>query len=312
MMKNMKIKSFIYLDDYKMYSFSSQLFEGITQYILNEESKAAEEQHEQKGSFFSGRFMADMMFQKNAQTEMRYLHDFAFNLFEKEMESRDMLFDVKPETTIEDLRDKGFVRVKGKIIFEDYTKILYTLDHFNEIGRAFGELQNLEAFNALRNFKSECVQTKDRELKNKQRLVSKNVEKQIEEQLKSQGLLIDENSRDNIHKILSFGYRNCYEVRMSMENSPTLYTAVINQEFLKEPETSLISKYSRLSEKEFTLIGVVSQAGNAHATIPEIMGNDLKSAVIKIVEQLAGLENQFNGRTDNECIIDPIGIFTEI
>ena len=308
----MKIKSFIYLDDYKMYSFSSQLFEGITQYILNEESKAAEEQHEQKGSFFSGMFMADMMLQKNAQTEMRYLHDFAFNLFEKEMEARDMLFDVKPETTIEDLRDKGFVRVKGKIIFEDYTKILYTLDHFNEIGRAFGELQNLEVFNALRSFKSGNVQTNDREQKNRQRLAVKNVEKLIEEQLKNQGLLIDENSRDNIHKILSFGYRNCYEVRMSTEKSPTLYTAVINQEFLKEPETSLISKYSRLSEKEFTLIGVVSQAGNAQATIPEITGNDLKSAVVKIVEQIAGLENQFNGRTDNECIIDPIAIFTEI
>ena len=308
----MKIKSFIYLDDYKMYSFSSQLFEGITQYILNEESKAAEEQHEQKGSFFSGRFMADMMFQKNAQTEMRYLHDFAFNLFEKEMEARKMLFDVKPETTIEDLHDKGFVRVKGKIIFEDYTKILYTLEHFNEIGRAFGELQNLEVFNALRNLKSESVQTKDREQKNKQRLATKNVEKQIEEHLKSQGLLIDESSIDSIHKIMSFGYRNCYEVRMSMDNSPTLYTAVINQEFLKEPETSLISKYSRLSEKEFTLIGVVSQAGNAQATIPEITGNDLKSAVVKIVEQIASLEYQFNGRTNNECIIDPIAIFTEI
>ena len=42
----MKIKSFIYLDDYKMYSFSSQLFEGITQYILKEESLASEEKHE--------------------------------------------------------------------------------------------------------------------------------------------------------------------------------------------------------------------------------------------------------------------------
>lgn len=308
----MKIKSFIYLDDYKMYSFSSQMFEGITQYILNEESKAGEEQHEQKGSFFSGRFMADLMLQKNAQTEMRYLHDFAFNLFEKELETRGMLFDVKPETKIEDLRDKRFIRVKGKVIFEDYTKILYTFEHFNEIGRAFGELQNLETFNALRNIKSESAHTKDREQKNKQRQKDKNVEKLIEEHLKSQGLLIDENSRDNIHKILSFGYRNCYEVRMSMENSPTLYTAVINQDFLKEPETSLISKYSRLSEKEFTLIGVVSQAGDVQAAIPEITGNDLKSAVVKIIEQIAGLENQFNGRTDNECIIDPIAIFTEI
>jgi hypothetical protein len=27
------IKSFIYLDEYKMYSISSQLFEGLTEYI---------------------------------------------------------------------------------------------------------------------------------------------------------------------------------------------------------------------------------------------------------------------------------------
>ena len=53
----MKIKSFIYLDDYKMYSFSSQLFEGITQYILKEDVQAAEEQHEQKGRILSGMFM---------------------------------------------------------------------------------------------------------------------------------------------------------------------------------------------------------------------------------------------------------------
>lgn len=308
----MKIKSFIYLDDYKMYSFSSQLFEGITQYILNEESKSAEEQHEQKGSFFSGRFMADMMFQKNAQTEMRYLHDFAFNLFEKELETRAMLFDISSDTPIEDLRGKGFVRLKGKIIFEDYSKVLYTLEHFNEIGRALGELQNAEAFNILRQTKQETNQIKDREQKNKKKHEANQIEKLIEETLKSQGMIIDEKVRDNIYRILTYGYRDCYEVRISMENSPVLYTAVINQEFLKESETSLISKYSRLSEKEFTLIGVISQAGNPHAKVPLIEGNDLKSAVVSIVEKIAVLENQFNGRTSNECIIDPIAIFTEI
>lgn len=31
-----RIKSFIYLDEDKMYSISSQLFEGMTQYILQE------------------------------------------------------------------------------------------------------------------------------------------------------------------------------------------------------------------------------------------------------------------------------------
>ena len=308
----MKIKSFIYLDDYKMYSFSSQLFEGITQYILKEESLASEEKHEQKGKLLSGMFMADMMFQKNAQTEMRYLHDFAFNLFEKELIEEKLLYDVTPETTIDNLRDKGFVRVKGKIIFEDYPKILYILDHFNEIGRAFGEIQNKDAFDALKKIKGQPVKIKDREQKNRNKLVAGQIDKLIEDELIKQGIMIDENTKKNLHKILSFGYRDCYEVRMSVDNSSTLYTAVINLDFLKESETSLISKYSRLSEKEFTLIGVVTQSGNSNAVVPHIEGNNLKASVVNVIEKMAGLENQFNGRMDNECIIDPIAIFTEI
>lgn len=308
----MKIKSFIYLDDYKMYSFSSQLFEGITQYILKEESLSTEEKHEQKGSLLSGMFMADMMFQKNAQTEMRYLHDFAFNLFEKELIEGKLLYDVTPETTIDNLRDKGFVRVKGKIIFEDYSRILYTLDHFNEIGRAFGEIQNKDVFDAIKNIKGQSTQIKDREQRNKNRLVAGRIDKIVEEELTKQGLMIDSQTKDNLYKILSYGYRDCYEIRMSVDNSSTLYTAVINLDFLKESETSLISKYSRLSEKEFTLIGVVTQAGNSNAVVPRIEGNGLKASVVNIVEKMAGLENQFNGRIDNECIIDPIAIFTEI
>lgn len=31
-----KIKSFVYLNESKMYSLSSQLFEGLTEYILSE------------------------------------------------------------------------------------------------------------------------------------------------------------------------------------------------------------------------------------------------------------------------------------
>lgn len=43
-------------------------------------------------------------------------------------------------TSILDLKDKGFVKVQGKIVFEDYAKILYTLEHFNDIGIAIGQL----------------------------------------------------------------------------------------------------------------------------------------------------------------------------
>ena len=130
-----KIKSFIYLDEDKMYSISSQLFEGMTQYILQEETEGQNDVNSQKGNFLSGRFMADMMFQSRSKSEMRNLHDFAFNLFEKELENRGILYDVKCNDNISNLQDKGFVRIRGKIIFCDYSRMQYINDNFNNIGR---------------------------------------------------------------------------------------------------------------------------------------------------------------------------------
>lgn len=309
----MSIKSFIYLDDNKMYSLSSQVFEGITQYILNEDVSATGEGQEQKGQLLSGRFMADMMFQRNAKSEMRYLHDFAYNIFETELVSRGLLFEPIKETVIADLRDKSFIKVKGKIIFEDYEKILYTLQHFNEIGRAIGELSMQNEVRSLEESATEKKkQTNDREKKNKISQIEKSARKQIDRILIEQGLMIDEKDKNNVLTVMNFGYHDNYEIRLSIDGCDTLFTAIINQENLKETEQTLISKYSRLSEKEFTIVGIVTQSGNERAIIPSIEGNEMKKATIDLIGRIDGLEEQFNGRTDNECIIDPIAIYTEI
>lgn len=306
----MKIKSFIYLDDNKMYSLSSQLFEGITQYIMREKSDTFEEEHSQKGELLSGRLMADMIMQKNAKSEMKHLHDFAFNLFEQELVTRGLLYDVTNETSIEDLKDKGFVKIKGKIIFENYDKILDILEHFNDVGRSVGELTIQDTIESLGEIKNNKY--KDREQKNKVNQKIKQIRKEFDAELKEQGLIIDEKLKNNLYNILKFGYGNIYEVMVSIEDSDLFYTAIINQENLKETEQSLISKYSRLSEKEFTLIGVVTQCGDNRADVPCVMGNEMKSTTLNIIDKIAGVEEQFNGRAENECIIDPIAIYSEI
>ncbi|UCF13227.1 MAG: hypothetical protein JSW06_02940 [Thermoplasmatales archaeon] len=42
------IKQFIYLDEYKMYSLSSQLFEGITDFLIDSKFEETEEQESLK------------------------------------------------------------------------------------------------------------------------------------------------------------------------------------------------------------------------------------------------------------------------
>jgi hypothetical protein len=296
-----------------MYSLSSQVFEGITQYILKEDVSMHGEGQAQKGQLLSGQFMADMLFQRNAKSEMRYLHDFAYNLFEAELVSRKLLFESVKETNITELKDKSFIKVKGKIIFEDYEKILYTLQHFNEIGRAIGELSMQNEIQSLKESASEMKkQTNDREKKNKIGQIEKSTRKQVDRILIEQGLMIDEKDKNNVLTVMNFGYHDYYEIRLSIDGCDTLYTAIINQDNLKETEQTLISKYSRLSEKEFTIVGIVTQCGNKRAIVPSIEGNEMKKATINLIEKIDGLEEQFNGRTDNECIIDPIAIYTEI
>lgn len=308
----MRLKSYIYLDEQKMYSLSSQLFEGITQYIMREEADTVEEEHSQRGEILSGRLMADMIMQKNAKSEMKYLHDFAFNLFEQELVKREMLFDVTEQTTIEDLRDKGFVRFKGKVVFEDYDRMIYTLEHLNELGRALGEISLPEFKEVLEEIKANNQRNKNKEQKNKANQLIKNANKVFEDELKKKGFIVDENYKDNLVKLLEYGYRNKYEIHFCLNGSEVLYTAVINQENLKETEQSIISKYSRLSEKEFTIIGVVTQSGNVKASAPSIEGNGMKDAIVNVIDKMAMLEDQFCGRVDKECIIDPIAIYSEI
>lgn len=306
------IKSFIYLDEDKMYSISSQLFEGMTQYILQEESDGQNDVNSQKGNFLSGRFMADMMFQSRSKSEMRNLHDFAFNLFEKELENRGILYDVKCNDEISDLQDKGFVRIRGKIIFCDYARMQYIIENFNNIGRALGRLQGATFYEQIEEIKHNANDTKDRERRNRQQQNAKYSEKQIENLLKSAGLVLDEKYVKNLSTVMKFGYQDGFEVRIILEDSPLLFSAVINQSCLKENENVLISKYSRITEKEFTVIGVITQVGNPKPKLPNNEGEDMKTATQGMHEMIANLEMQFNGRSSNECIIDPIAIFTEL
>lgn len=306
------IKSFIYLDEDKMYSISSQLFEGMTQYILQEETDGLNDVNSQKGNFLSGRFMADMMFQSRSKSEMRNLHDFAFNLFEKELENRGILYDVKCNDEISDLQDKGFVRIRGKIFFCDYARMQYIIENFNNIGRALGRLQGATFYEQIEEIKHNANETKDREKRNRQQQNAKYSEKQIENLLKSAGLVLDEKYVKNLSTVMKFGYQDGFEVRIILEDSPLLFSAVINQSCLKENENVLISKYSRITEKEFTVIGVITQVGNPKPKLPNNEGEDMKTATQGMHEMIANLEMQFNGRSSNECIIDPIAIFTEL
>jgi len=76
------IRSFLYLDSQKLRSISSQLFEGVTDYILHSEGERKEDSEEQKATFSSGRILGDIFSKEKSSSEMKFLEDHAYSIFE--------------------------------------------------------------------------------------------------------------------------------------------------------------------------------------------------------------------------------------
>ncbi len=78
-----KIKSFLYLDYEKLKSHSSQIFEGVTEYVSKNESEIIESVEQQKGPVGSGLILGNILRKDKTSAESRFLEDYAYSLFEE-------------------------------------------------------------------------------------------------------------------------------------------------------------------------------------------------------------------------------------
>ena len=307
------IKSFIYLDDYKLYSLSSQLFQGFTEYIISENAASLTEEESQKGMFASGKIMSDLLKIEKASAEKKYLHDYAFNLLETELTNRGILYAITPEDTTDTIQTKGIVKIIGRAVFNDYRTLQSTMSHFNSLGESFGYFQHKEEITTLNDIASNALKSiNDRN----QRAKIKNIKQQANEALTSylqkNGLHIAENDIKHMLNIMEYGFHGELEFRVSPNELPFQFSAILNREYLRDTETQFVSKYSRQTEYDFTMIGIVTQSGKTMEPLAEHIPNSLKNACLNLSDKLTNVEKFFLGRLDNECIIDPIAIYREL
>src|SRR5690606_990792 len=148
---------------------SSQLFEGLTEYIVRTENKSKKEEESQKGPIGSGRVLADIIEKNTNETEKKFLHDFSYNLFEDTLinEGRVLELDVNNiDNKIETISDYSFVKISGNVVFNDLKIIEDTIRNFNKIGEALGFLTQKAAYdNELENLKQTLNTITDRNQK---------------------------------------------------------------------------------------------------------------------------------------------------
>lgn len=311
---NNKIKSFIYLDNDKMYSISSQLFEGLTEYILKDDKVTATEDDQQKQHTFSGSIMRELFQREKGFSEKRFFHDYAYSLFEKELVDRGLLSSIDDSDDLGDMSSKQFVKVRGKAYFNDYKALKETFRRFNDIGSALGYIQCYGPMGeALKSIDEAVRQTNDRNQKAKVAQKKSAVDSIFKNYLQEQGLIVSGKFTENLVKIYDYGYKDMFTVHIPYQLSNIVFASILNRDFLKENEDSLIAKYSRRTEIEFTIVGLLTQCGGEKAMIdsddPE---GSMKQASLNFTSIISNLEDTFSGRLGNEYIIDPIAIYREI
>lgn len=313
-----KIKSFIYLDEYKMYSISSQIFEGITESLMSYQESTAEKQEEQKGPVGSGRIMADILKSESGTQEKKYLHDYSYTLFEEHLRKSGKVLSLSKENIDENIRqidDAGFVEVKAKVVFNDMNMIKSTIENFNQLGKAFTHITNFAKIEEIYQQLEKAEETiKDRNQKARFRQRQKGLTN-IEKMAKERGLNLNKDFLEDLKFVLNYGFQEQFIVQMPI--GPYTFSADCKRDDLRENEDSLVRKYSRFSEKEFVLVGTVAQSSKE--TVNSEDNTDvsqehrhMKEAIMNLVEALFAIESSFSGKLANEIIVDPIAIYREV
>lgn len=105
-----------------MYSISAQIFGGLTESIVEFRGQQKSEEESQKGPVASGKLLADIASELSGKEEKKFLHDYAYTLFEKKLKDDGNLLDLTdplPSTFREDINNVAFIKVTGQSLFTD-------------------------------------------------------------------------------------------------------------------------------------------------------------------------------------------------
>lgn len=309
------IKSFIYLDDYKMYSISSQLFEGLTDYIINYQLDKKSTEEEQKGPFASGKKLADIIIKEGGTKEIKFLHDYSYTLFEAKLIEENKVLQIDPnnfESEISKIDEFNFIKISGKCLFFDINKIIETMEQFNRIGESLAYVTSQERRDSLKNELSNKYGKDKQKIQNELKKIM-----DITDIAHEMNLTQDQDFLKNMVFLQRYGYKDHFEIQIyipELIDNKYIFSSVLNRNYLRENEDMIIRKYSRTSEKNFTLFGFITQSKDNKPFIgqPSVKFDNVKKALLNLSLTLGNIEISFAGKSTNEFIIDPIALYREL
>lgn len=138
------IRDFLYLDNERLYSLSSQVHEGVVAHIA--ESFQSEQSRKDVQRAFLGKNIDEKVAEAALRTENKLLYDHLYSQLESGL--AEVIVDptrlVRPDYP--DLIDKGvFIKVRGSAVVDDYKRLAAFLNGFNELGAGIAYVSTFQS-----------------------------------------------------------------------------------------------------------------------------------------------------------------------
>lgn len=165
---------------------------------------------------------------------------------------------------------------------------------FNSIGESFGHFQFGKMVDDLTQVSSDALtKTNDRNKRARVKNIQNSFDKKMEHILQESGLRLPEKDLAHMANLMEYGFHGELEFRIMPEDNPVQFSAILNRNYLRDSEEHFVSKYSRQSEYDFTIIGIVTQSGISKSPLEEHEPNGIKDACINMADKLTIMENVF-------------------
>lgn len=336
------VKSFVYLDEYKMYSLSSQLMQGVTDYILKKNSSTESDTVQQNGKLASGRVMGEIIETVSADYEKKFLHDYAFTLFEGKLLEEGKLVVINSQdkdSDYKEIRKKvsngKLVQITSKCIFADSRDIVANLRGMEQSVRSLAVVTSNDVREDLIAQIEELRKTPGQSAEVVR--LSKLLKDMSDASTLGNYSVNDKFYHKHLANVLETGFKDALDIRMNLGH--VYVTADLDRKHLKMTEATLVKTYSRITEVEFVMLGIVTQCGDpamvtgiedhgsidvesemesveAESNLAEAGNSDeeqiLKDALLGSAVSLKGLEDSFYGRKADELIVNPIAVYIQL
>jgi hypothetical protein len=217
------------------------------------------------------------------------------------------------------LADATFIRVTGLATFTDPVALKAHVEQFNKIGQAITYVSGYAEVNQeIAALRDQVARAKTGSEKGKLMHQIKELQSRTAKAAEFSGLRMDPDFLSHLSLLLEYGFGAELQLRITLdgtgEGGGLQFDAPLDRRFLQEAETALMRKYARKTQKPLTLVGLVTQVGEAAPApgFPPLEGANMKQAVTQMVDGIAGVEGTFFGRRPHEVVIDPLAVYREL